>query len=839
MRVTWFARLIVWFVGLLLRRVRIDPAWVATARAAASRGTPVYVLRHLSLVDFVALDHLLRRAGLPPIGFVYGLERWFYRPFRWIFRAWMRPPEGQSPEHHLARLIRRGVPVCVYLRRRPRTFRRRTLRLGPRPLAICVRLARRGVAVTMVPQLIVWGRRPPTAEPGMVSQVLGPREWPGLVRAVLQAIKGRRALVVRQGEPCDLGPWLAARKADRPASRLARALDTTLLRVLERERRAVLGPHIRSHARQATELFSSARFQRELATVARRRGMPREQVRLQAAQLLREIAARFRIEAIEFLAVVFARVWNRIYDGIEVDPQSLAPVVAAARRGPVILLPSHKSHIDYIVLSQVFWDAHLAVPHIAAGRNLSFWPLGPLFRGAGAFFMRRRFEGDELYVTVMRAYLRRLLLDGCHVELFMEGTRSRTGKLLTPRIGLLGLLAEAALGLRGRPIHVVPVALTHERVIEEGAHLRETSGAEKEAEGLQGLLGARRVLNSKYGRLHVRFGDPIDLHAFAAAQGLRPEHVTDRTRWRAAIRRLAFRASFATNRQTPATPTALVAAALLAREGRATRFVELADDVARLRDAAADLGAPLTAALEPAHGSHPPWEAIRRAVELFAADGTVTVTGSGELELVTVDDARRPRLDYYRNSVLHWFVEPALVSLALLEADDRAGLADRVGRLARLWKHEFIFAAEEDGLPGIARGLEFLERHGAVAPGTGPHVEIVFRSVLRRAARLLLAFVEAYRVAFGVLERTTGRRRNAEVVGRCLAEAERRYLRGELQVYEARNKVTFANALAAAHDAGLLEFPSPDEVEIPAAVRSSERLLEERRRLERLSEALV
>jgi glycerol-3-phosphate O-acyltransferase len=421
----------------------------------------------------------------------------------------------------------------------------------------------------------------------------------------------------------------------------------------------------------------------------------------------------------------------------------------------------------------------------------------------------------------------------------MEGTRSRTGKLLTPRIGLLGLLAEAGLGLRGRPVHVVPVAITHERVIEEGSHLRETSGAEKESEGLQGLLGARRVLNSKFGRMHVRFGEPIDLHAFAGAQRLRPEHVADRTRWRTEMRRLAFRAAFAINRQTPATPTFLVATALLASETRATRFVDLADDVARLRNAAADLGAPLTAALQPAHAPHPPWEAVRRAVELFASDGTVAVTGSGEHELVTVDDARRPRLDYYRNGVLHWFVEPALVSLALLEDDDRASLAERVGRLARLWKHEFIFAAEEDGLPGVARGLEFLERQGAVGAGTGPRVEIVFRSVLRRVGRLLLAFVEAYRVAYGVLERTAGRRRNAELVGRCLAEAERRFLRGELQVYEARNKVTFANALSAAHDAGLLEYPSPDEVEIPAAVRTSERLLEERRRLERLSAALA
>ena len=825
---TWFGRLIVWFVGLLLRRVR----------EACGRGAPVFVLRHLSLVDFVTLDHLVRRAGLPPIGFVHGLEQWFFRPFRWIFRAWMRPPPGISPERHLARLVRRGVPVCICLRRRPQTFSLRSLRLGPRPLAVCVGLARRGVPVQAIPTLVVWGRRPPTAEPGMVARVLGPREWPGVVRAVFQALKGYRSLVVRSPEPVELAAWVAARPADRPLQRLARALDAELLRVMERERRAVVGPHVRSHARTATELFASARFQRELAALAERNRQPLEEVRVRAKTMLREIAARFRIEAIEFLALIFGRVWNRIYDGFEVDQESLDRVVEAARRGPVILLPSHKSHIDYILVSQVFYDAHLATPFIAAGRNLSFWPLGSLFRRAGAFFIRRRFEGDELYVTVLRGYLRHLLLDGCHIELFFEGTRSRTGKLLPPRIGLLGLLAEVGLGLRGRRIHVVPVAITHERVIEEGSHLRETSGAEKEREGVRGLLGARRFLDSRYGRLHIRFGDPIDLHAFADALGLRAGSVSDRPRWRQAMRRLAYRSAFAINLQTPATPASLVATALLGRDSRAARLADLEADFGRLRDWAAELGAPLAAAVGTPHADPPPREAIRRAIELFASDGTVAVAGPPGHELVTTDDRRRARLDYYRNGVLHVFLEPALVALGLSLERDRAGLAERVNRLARLWKYEFIYADEEDALPGVTRGLEFLERIGAVRRGDGPDVEVQSPATVRELARLLLAFVEAYHVVLAVLERTPGRRRDAEVLGRCLVEAERLYLRGELTVYEARNKVTFSNALLAARDLGLLEFPSPEELRVPEAVQSSERLLEERQQLQRLAGAL-
>jgi len=222
--------------------------------------------------------------------------------------------------------------------------------------------------VTAIPQLVVWGRRPSTAERGVVARVLGPRESPGLIRAVFQAIKGRRQLIVRQLETADVGEWAASRPQKRAAA-TGRALDALLARRLEHERRAAIGPEVKSHARAASELFSSARFQRDLAGVAERRGIPVEHVRVEAARVLRQTAARFRIEAIEFLQIVFARIWNRIYDGIEVDPASLDRVVRAAREGSLILLPNHKSHIDYVILSQIFYDAKIAVPHIAAGRT--------------------------------------------------------------------------------------------------------------------------------------------------------------------------------------------------------------------------------------------------------------------------------------------------------------------------------------------------------------------------------------------------------------------------------------------------------------------------------------
>jgi glycerol-3-phosphate O-acyltransferase len=325
------------------------------------------------------------------------------------------------------------------------------------------------------------------------------------------------------------------------------------------------------------------------------------------------------------------------------------------------------------------------------------------------------------------------------------------------------------------------------------------------------------------------------LREFAAAEGVAASTASeDRDRWRRSVRRLAYRASHAVNRATRVTANALVAAAFLDRPERAVPLRDIEAEVPRLRDWAHALGAPLTDALGVPGTPESPAEAIRRVVERWTEAKLVALTGSAGRELMSVEDRHRIRLDYYRNGVQHFFLEPALVALGLLDRRGEGDLPARVNRLARLWKNEFVYADEADALPGVERGLAFLVEAGGVDRDVEGNVRTRDAALLRRFGRALLPCIESYRVLLLVLERMPGTRRRPDVVKACLAEAERLHLRGELACYEARNRFVFENALHGFRELGLLEIVEGD-VRIPAAIRASDRLVEERNHLAHLA----
>src|SRR5207247_2094826 len=184
---------------------------------------------------------------------------------------------------------------------------------------------------------------------------------------------------------------------------------------------------------------------------------------------------------------------------------------------PVVLVPCHRSHFDYLILTYIFHLNYLSPPHIAAGNNLSFWPLGPLFRGAGAFFIRRTFEDNELYKMVFRKYLTFLMREGYTQEFFIEGGRTRTGKILTPRLGMLSAIVNAFVQGVRRDLYFVPISMHYGRIPEEEAYQREGAGQEKARDALGALPRARSVLKGGYGTVYVSYADPISLNAALGA----------------------------------------------------------------------------------------------------------------------------------------------------------------------------------------------------------------------------------------------------------------------------------------------------------------------------------
>ena len=422
---------------------------------------------------------------------------------------------------------------------------------------------------------------------------------------------------------------------------LARRLRWQLGGRIESEVRVVLGPPRKTVQRIQEEVLRSRRLVAEAKEIERAEKLTAQQIEKRARVALREIAADPKPWMFGFAQPIMSWVFRKIFDGIDVDVQGLEKVRAAARKGPLVIVPSHKSHIDYLVLSYVFLTHDLVPPLVAAGANLSFWPLGFFFRRGGAFFLRRTFKGDKLYGAVFRAYVRKMLRESFNIEFFIEGGRSRTGKLLAPKLGLLGMVVEAALdddGAHARKAQIVPISIGYEKVIEEKSYAKEAAGGEKKKEDVAGLLKATRVLGAQYGRLNIQFDDPMPLgetlREYGALAAWDEEAnivvAAEEAQWKQATQRLAHRIVYGIDRVTAVTATALAASALLASGKRGIVRQELLAQARFLIERARANQGRLSAALVDDSGGLDT-EALDRAIELLARDGDLEVRSSARV----------------------------------------------------------------------------------------------------------------------------------------------------------------------------------------------------------------
>src|SRR6185503_8517229 len=298
--------------------------------------------------------------------------------------------------------------------------------------------------------------------------------------------------------------------------RLVRRLARALAIFLYREERVVSGPTLLPRRLVRRTVLRDGELARLVRRMSAERAVRRGRIWREARGYFDEIAANYNGFYFGIIEAVFKRIWPRVSSGLEII--GLEKVAECVGEHPVVLVPCHRSHFDYLIISYIFHENYLSPPHIAAGKNLSFWPLGPLFRGAGAYFLRRTFDDNELYKMVFRKYVAFLIREGYTQEFFIEGGRSRTGKLLPPKLGLLSMMVNAFVQGVRRDLYLVPVSIHYGRIPEEEAYRREVAGEEKEPESLGALLRARSVLTRRYGTVYVNFADPISLNGALGPQ---------------------------------------------------------------------------------------------------------------------------------------------------------------------------------------------------------------------------------------------------------------------------------------------------------------------------------
>ena len=478
-------RLSVWLASFLFARVQFEERGVQVLRAAAERGPLVYVMRVESRLDYLYFNWafvernlpLARMSNGPITRYFWGVGERLASLLRWRPRA----PE----EEQFEALVRDGAATFLFLER-PRGGEAEQIEYSQKYLYRLVRAQRdMEVPVQVVGLTLLWERRPEPRGASLVGEFFGTARSPGLLRKIFGVVPTLWRSFFNLGEPLvrisaevDLPEFLSeypnAGSAD--ASELLRE---RLLDGIERERRLILGPTGKSPRQMGEDVVRAPEVEATMERLVREDGEDAGALRSKARRFYDEIAANQSLFVVKLFSVVLGIVWYWIYDGLEVDEEGLDRVKEEGREKSLILVPSHKSHVDYLIISYIFYHYGLMPPHIAAGVNLSFFPIGPLFRRAGAFFIRRSFKGEDLYPVVFEEYLVELMRERYPIEFFIEGTRSRTGKLVKPRYGMLEMIARAVATGRVEGVSVVPISVGYETIVESGTYTREVRGEEK------------------------------------------------------------------------------------------------------------------------------------------------------------------------------------------------------------------------------------------------------------------------------------------------------------------------------------------------------------------------
>lgn len=796
-------------------RVRVDPGWSSKLAAASRDGTVVHVMRSSSSLELLCLDYVCKRARLP-------LIRYANVPTQVGKLLGDQLLGGSSPhddDRVLQNAVSEGDSALLFLRSSPRVAQLKRSDEGD-PITTLVRAQRQTQRpILLVPQTLVWSKLPSHKRKTFSDLVFGPSEEPGSLRALSHLLLNPSDTLLSAGPPFDLHAFLLAHD-DLSDEVAANKVRYALLRRVERERTVVLGPSTKSPTRIRDEILRSPRLRPHFESAARAGKKSVEEIKLKAAMDLDHIIAAPNATVLGLMNRGLDRVWNQLYDGLVVDEEGMARVREASRHGTLVLFPSHKSHIDYVVLSDVFYARGLSTPIVAAGDNLNFWPLGSTLRRAGAFFIHRALAGQKLYSALLAAYIRRLLLEGFTLEVFLEGGRSRTGKLLTPKLGLLSMIVDAALAMHDHPIYFVPISIAYERVIEERSFVHELAGFEKQSEDIAGLLQTPQVFRARYGRLFMQVGEIFsfeDTRKALQGKALSKDDgpLSPKAR-RALIQDIANRTAREINRVTVVTPSALTATTLLSHRRRGVTKAEVVELAKELLTSLVARGARIAAPLSTAtNQTFAP--TISEAIELFVDADLLLRQRTGPETIYRVPSAQRIALEYYKNSIIHFFAPTAIVATILLAADgqplEQDALFERAARMRERLKLELPMPGDDALVFETCTQI----MHGAGEIDIeGPMISLRSGSastLAERYAWMIRGSLESLRIA---LRGTHALRQTPTTLKDWLkatiALGERMYVAGEIEVREAISRDRLENALHALHELGLVRLQSDASV---------------------------
>jgi glycerol-3-phosphate O-acyltransferase len=775
----------------------------------------IYVARNQSFWLVLYFNYILLQLGLPLARFIGGTNLLIWQPLRSIWKMWKQrrnileqdwrhvlDEEPQSiKEALMAENTLREHPSLLLIDP-PRGLYRKPRRHQPENyLRILLELQKKmDKPIIIVPHVVTSRDHGGVETQGLRTRILGDRHQPSTFKKLVLPLTSFRKSLVRVGDSINLKEYLKEHQQSEH-EKLSRRLQHELNRTFSDEERVVAGPPLPQFDVISRHIHRDQALQEVLKLEAEKTGLPLHTIERKAEHYLKEIAANYTPRMLYFVAAILNWVFHRIYDGIVLDKKGLERAVNAGRHSPVVFCPSHRSHVDYLILSLSLWNAGITPPHIAAGVNLSFFPLGIIFRACGAFFLRRSFRDNPLYGLVLKSYVKELMRAGVSSEFFIEGGRSRTGKLLMPKFGILTMLINAWRSSSQKDLQFVPVSIDYEKIVEAGSYERELSGREKKSEDLAGLLKTTKVLRSRYGRLHVQFGEPLSLNEFINSYNVSAEFKPENEEvWRGYIERLGYKILSETAKVTTVTPTSVVATALLGHQGRGMshdNFLQQALEIVLfLEDNGARLSPPL-------HYAQTREAALTEAIKTLNKEELVIIEQVGRDDknpIYRIPDEKRLRLDYYKNGVMNHFAPAATVARSIIKQTQDIVSYEKTynesRKLSRILKREFVYGVGINFGAIFDETLATLAFRGFIDVHENGEIHIRERESLELLAGLLDSFVQSYWTTAKSLRALQDFPLWDKELEKRAIEANRRdFLEGTISRPEAASKTLISGAL--------------------------------------------
>ncbi len=590
-------------------------------------------------------------------------------------------------------------------------------------------------------------------------------------------------------------------------------------RVLDKAERKLQGNRYKIPRFVAEAILSRGEFVDEVDRLIEEGGLDQYETRTRAEKYLREIAATHSPYVIDLTASGIHALYRQGYGELKYDQLEVAKIAELGNANPIVFLPAHRSNLDRLSLQFMLWENDLPPNHTAGGININFFPVGPLLRRTGVFFIRRSFRDNHLYKIVLRAYIDYLIEKRFPLEWYLEGGRSRSGKMRTPRLGLLNYVVDSLRRGKAEDIKLIPVSIVYDQIHDVPDYAREAQGRGKEKEGFGWFIRAVRSLRRRYGDIHIRFGEPISV-ASVLGQIDPGEEVS------IGLQKLSFEVMHRIGNVTAITPTALVSIALLAARGNAQTAAELAAVCDGLADFIKARDLPTTE--RPDLGDPP---MVTGILDWLGEHGNVSSHEAVGRRVFWLDDDQMMRVSYYRNVVVHFFVTRAIAEMSLtslMENGERdPDLArERMLELRDLLKFEFFFPEKDQFLAEAASDIAIdVPDWEDILPATGA-LGVIAKMSAPVAFWAVLPILDAYQVVGDELEGLTGAFVEKSFLKACLARARMYRIEERLISGESASQVMFKSALQLAANRNLIE-DGPDVSERRAAFAAEVRAARE------------